>query len=82
MKFDIRDVISWAALIFALVMLLWYVFGNSPTEFFTLVAILVAIAARMESIAVKMARVETRMNYFERGFSALAKDFKHHIKHK
>ena len=82
MKFDWRVVLFWIMLILSLILIIWNVFGDSPTEFFTLVAILVGIAVRMEMSSIKFARMETRFNYFERSFRGLAKDFKEHIKHK
>jgi len=75
MKVDIRDILFWIFLILGVILLVWNVFGNSPSEFIALVAIMFTILLKVWKISDNQIKLETR-------FNALAKDFKEYIKHK
>ena len=70
---NIREIIFWISLIFSLILLIWNVFGNSPSEFIALVAIMFTLLIKMSNMSNNQVRLETRFNH-------LAKDFKEHIK--
>ena len=72
MRFNIKEVLFWIVFIIALVLLIWNVFGDSPTEFVTMVAILFTILLKVISVSDRLARLETR-------FGFLAKDFRRHV---
>ncbi len=72
---DIKNVLFWIFLVFSLILIIWNVFGNSPTEFVALVAIIFTVLLKTWSIGDRVTKLEMRFNY-------LAKDFKEHVKHK
>ena len=74
MKLNIKEILFWIFLVIAMVLLIWNVFGNSPSEFITIVAILFTILLKVISISERLTKIETKFNF-------LAKDFKEHIKH-
>jgi len=74
MKLNIKEILFWIFLVIAMALLIWNVFGNSPSEFITIVAILFTILLKVISISERLTKIETKFNF-------LAKDFKEHIKH-
>jgi len=68
----IQDIIIWILFILTIVMVLWYIFGSSPTME---QALLVLILTLSITIIVKLSVLETRFNF-------LARDFREHTKHK
>jgi len=80
MKFNFKEIVFWIVFIFALVLLIWNVFGNSPNEFIALVAILFMILLKMSLIGERLTKLETEFKNFKHSFMNLAKDFKEHIK--
>ena len=68
----IKDIIIWILFILAVVVFLWYLFGNSPTFEQT---ILIFIASMSIITLIKINVLETK-------FKFLAKDFKKHINYK
>ena len=73
MRINIKEVLFWVFLIFAIVLLVWNVFGNSPTEFVALIAILFTILLKVISVSERLVKLETR-------FGFLARDFRGHVK--
>ncbi len=51
MKVNIKDIIFWLFLIVALALLLWNVFGNSPTELVTFISIIFMLVLKMWAIS-------------------------------
>jgi len=74
MKSEIKDVLFWLFLIIGIILLIWNVFGNSPTEFIALVTLIFALLLKTWSISDRQIKLGMR-------FNALARDFKEHIKH-
>ncbi len=66
----IQDIIIWVLFIATLIIVLWYIFGSSPTFE---QAILVLILTLSITTLVKIKVLETRFNF-------LARDFRRHIK--
>ncbi len=77
MKFG--DIILILITILALATAVWYLFGNSPTFEQTL---LIFILGMVMANGLRIHSFSTKINYFEKSFLSLAKDFKMHIKHK
>ena len=75
MSIDIKDVLFWIFLVISLGLLVWYVFGDSPTEFITLVAIIMTVLFKIWGVSDKVLKLETKFNF-------LVRDFKEHINHK
>lgn len=82
MKFSWKDILFWIILILALILVVWTVFGNSPTEFVTLVTLIVAVLFQIWRVSDRVLRLEGRFNYLAKDFHKLSEDFKSHIKHK
>jgi len=72
MKFNIKEIVFWIFLVLSLVLLIWNVFGNSPTEFIALATLIVAVLLKVTSMSERVAKLETRFNY-------LGRDFKQHV---
>ncbi len=75
MNADIKNILFWIFLVIGLILLLWNVFGQGPTEFIALVALIFTVILKTWSISDRQIRLEIL-------FNALASDFKEHIKHK
>jgi len=48
---DIKEILFWIFLIFGMGLLIWNVFGNSPSEFITLISVILIIVIKMRSIS-------------------------------
>ncbi len=69
------DVLFWIMLVVSLILVIWNVFGDSPTEFLALATLTVMVLLKVSSISDRVTKIETKFNY-------LTKDFKKHIQHK
>ncbi len=72
---DIKNILFWIFLVISLVLLIWHVFGNSPTEFIALAALIFTVLLKVSAVSDRLTKLETRFDF-------LARDFKEHIKHK
>jgi len=77
---NIKDILFWVFLIFGLILLIWTVFGNSPTEFIALVALIFTGLLKTWSISDRQIKSEMKLQNLENSFIRLAKDFKEYIK--
>ena len=68
----IFDLLSWIFLILGIVVLIWFIFGNSPSEIFVILPFIFMIIFKLWSISDELIKLKL-------GFRALAKDFKLHI---
>jgi len=66
----VSDILIWAFLILTIVIVSWYIFGESPT---LEQAILVLILTLSITSVIKLSVLETKFNF-------LARDFKRHVK--
>ncbi len=69
---DIKEILFLIFLVLSIVLILWYVFGNSPTEFVAVITLMFTILLKTWSVSDRTIKLETR-------FNALARDFKAHI---
>ena len=79
MKPDIRDVLFWIFLILGIILLVWTVFGNSPTEFIALVTIMFTVLLKVWKISDRQIKMDTEFKGLKHSFIRLADDFKQHI---
>lgn len=71
MRIRTGDIIIWILVIVSVVVVLWYLFGNSPTlEQVILTFLLTAIF----TIVINVSRSGMKMNYIERDLGILRKD--------
>jgi len=81
MKKDIKEILFWIFLLIGIALLIWSVFGNSPTELITLSTLIFTLLLKVWSISDRQIKSEVKTNRLERSFMKLVKDFKEH-KHK
>jgi len=74
-KFNLKEAIFWIFLVLSIILLIWNIFGNSPTEFITMITLLFTVLLKGMSMSDKTTRLEMKFNY-------LVRDFKQHIQHK
>ena len=79
----IDNIIVWVLFILAVIVSIWYIFGNSPTFEQAILSISIAF---LFTLGLKVGAHESRLNSFERRFDSLeksfinlVKDFKVHI---
>ena len=65
----LQDIILWILMLIAIIVVLWYVFGNSPTFE---QAILVLLLGLSITTLVKLRVLETRFNFLARDFREYA----------
>ncbi len=77
---DIKDILFWIFLIFGMVLLIWNVFGNSPTEFIALVAIIFTVLLKVWKVSDRQIKSEVKFNFLANDFRKLSLDFKEYIR--
>lgn len=74
-KITLIDIILIILFLFAVVLVLWYLFGNSPTIEQIIVGFMLPIAF---GIAIKLSIISTRLDYIEKnirdGFNRIKED--------
>jgi hypothetical protein len=78
-KINLYDILFWIFFIIAVITILWYIFGDSPTIEQALLVFIIAVLFKMQSI-VSTNGLEIKI--LKSSFIRLANDFKEHIKHK
>lgn len=75
----LQDIILLILFIFSLIVLGWFLFGNSPTfeE-----AILVFILTIVFGISIKLTMIDSNLKSLNNKFNHLSKDFKEHLNNK
>lgn len=77
---NIKEIIFWILLVFSMVLLIWNLIGDSPTEFIALAGLIFTVLIKMSTLGERLVKVETRFNNLENSFIKLAEDFKEHVK--
>ena len=73
------DIILIILFLISVGVVIWYLFGNSPTFEEALIVLMLSSILVIYS---KLSKIEARTELFGRSFINLANDFKEHIKHK
>lgn len=76
---NIKEILFWIFLFISMGLLIWAVFGNSPTEFAALAGLIFTLMFKMWSLGERQIRLEMRSNGLVRDFKNLAEDFKKHM---
>lgn len=63
MKVDIKETLFWILLIIALGLLLWNIFGKSPTEFVIIITIIFMTVLKIWSISDQQIRTDINIQY-------------------
>ncbi len=79
----ISDIIIWILFILTLIMVFWYIFGNSPSFEQTLLVLIInllfTLSTRLVRVDMKIKMLEKRFTRLETSFLELAKDFKEYM---
>ncbi|MEM4264112.1 MAG: hypothetical protein QW666_04450 [Candidatus Woesearchaeota archaeon] len=76
----IFTLITWASGLLAIYWIILKLTGHSPTEFQMLTALIVANIGLTTGVIYKLGKVASDVSFLKVQFSALARDFKEHIK--
>ena len=76
MKIDIREILFWIFLILGMILLVWNVFGNSPSEFIALATIMLTMLLKIWQISDRQIRQEMKFDNLKNSFIKLSNDFK------
>jgi hypothetical protein len=68
---NFKDVLFIIFFLLSLILLVWTVFGNSPTEFIALITLNFTIILKLWSVSDRLIKLEARFNH-------LAQDFQEH----
>jgi len=78
MRADWKNILFWIFLVLSLILLIWHVFGSTPSEFITIITIIFTVLIKMWSISDRQIRLEMRFSASEEkikdGFSKLKED--------
>ena len=66
---NLKEILFWIFLAIAIILLVWNVFGNSPTEFAVMMTFIFTILLKVWSISDRQIRLEMR-------FNSLVKDYR------
>jgi hypothetical protein len=79
----IENIIIWILFILTIIIVLWFIFGNSPTFEQTILAVaitfLFTIGVKIGGFGEKLNSIERKFNILEKSFIRLSGDFKKHI---
>ncbi|MBI2672245.1 hypothetical protein HYX16_04895 [Candidatus Woesearchaeota archaeon] len=68
-------------MVLSIILILWNLFGESPTETIAIMAAIFTVLIRVGSVEKGLVKLETRFDFFERDFKELCKNFKEHSGH-
>ncbi len=63
---NVKEVIFWIFFIISLILLIWYIFGDSPTELITIITIIFTVILKMWNISDRNIKLEMKLNSIER----------------
>lgn len=78
---NIKEVLFWIFLVLGLVLLLWNVLGNSPTEFIALVALIFTVMLKVSSVSERVSSISERQVKAEMRLDELSRNFQEHLQH-
>jgi len=65
MNVDWKNILFWMFLVLSIILLIWHVFGSTPSEFITIITIIFTVLIKMWSISDRQIRLEMRFNTSE-----------------
>ena len=74
-KNKILNIIAWIFIILGVILLIWRIFGSSPSADAVVIILLVGLLFKVRIIGEDLSKLKV-------GFKFLARDFKQHIKRK
>ena len=57
---NIKEILFWLFLIISVILVLWYIFGNSPSEFIAIISIIFMITLKLWAISDRQIRLEMK----------------------
>ena len=79
MKISIYDILFWIFFIISIIIVLWYLFGNSPTIEEALLILAISFLFKIQSVVIEN---KSEIKLLRNSFINLASDFKQHINKK
>lgn len=79
---DIINIAAWLFIILAVFFIIWKIIGGSPTELSILIALVTGILFKVMGVSSDLSALKEKVRNIDNKFSALASDFKVHVKHK
>jgi len=76
MKTNIKEILFWIFFILSLILLIWIILGDSPTELIFIVTIYLTMLLKMWSMSDRQIRIEENVKRLRDSFLRLANDFK------
>ncbi len=62
MKINWKNILFWIFLIIAIILLIWNVFGSTPSEFITIISIIFMLVLKIWSISDRQIKLETKFD--------------------
>ena len=82
MKTSTLNILALISLLIGIILLIWKVFGNGPTDLLVLTPFIFTMLFKLWSISSEVAYSKGKFKGLERSFVSLASDFKEHVKHR
>ena len=71
MRVNIKEVLFWVFLIISIILVLWMILGDSPSEFIVFVSVIAMMFMKISSISDKQVKTEIKTR---NGFSRMKED--------
>jgi len=75
-KIDIKNILFWVFLIIAIILLIWRIFGDSPSDLAIIATFISMLMFKIWSVSDRQIKSEIKFNNLGKGFVRLARDFK------
>ena len=77
---NFKEILFWVFLVISLILLIWYIFGNSPSEFFAAISIILMLTFKIWSVSDRSIKHEMQFKMIENnikgGFNKIKNDIK------
>ena len=71
MKIDVKDILFWILLFLSIILIIWYIVGNSPSELAIMISIISLILVKMWNISDNLIRTDLKSKH---GFNKIRND--------
>ncbi len=58
---NIKEIISWILLLISVILVLWYIFGNSPSEFIAIISIISIVVFKLWAVSDRQIKLESKV---------------------
>lgn len=75
---NFKEIIFWILLLISVILVLWTIFGNSPSEFLTIISIILIIVFKLWAVSDRLIRLEMKSdmtnNRIKHSFNYIKRD--------